>query len=394
MSISTRAMGMPASPIRKLVPYAEAAKRRGTKVFHLNIGQPDIPTPEAFYEFINKKSGKVVAYTQSGGMPVLKEAFSGYYSSWGIDIDPSELIVTTGGSEAILFAFAAIADPGDEIIAVEPFYANYRGFAHLMGLNIVPVTASVENGYRLPEKEEFLRAITPETRGIIVSNPSNPTGVVYTEEELQRLVDIAKENNIYLIVDEVYREFVFDNREAGTILKLDSSDNIIVVDSVSKRYSACGARIGALVTKNKEIISTVTKFAQARLAPPAISQMGTVGLLTKDREYMKSVKDEYESRRNVVFAELSKIEGVTLHKPQGAFYVSVKLPVDDSEEFVKWMLTDFSLDGETVMVAPLGGFYGTENAGKSEIRIAYVLEKEKLRKACHILAKGLEAYNK
>jgi len=394
MKISRRAEKMPASPIRKLVPYAEKAKERGIKVYHLNIGQPDIPTPEIFFRYLRKNLGDVVAYSHSAGIIELRRAFLNYYASFGVELTEDEVIVTNGGSEAVIFAMAAIADPGDEIVVIEPFYANYKGFASLLNIKLVPVRAEVSNGYRLPPKERFEEAITSKTRAILFSNPSNPTGVVLTSSEIDTLIQFAEKHNLFLISDEVYREFAFDGRESISLLKHYKSERVIMTDSLSKRYSACGTRIGLFATHNRQIYDAAMKFAQARLSPPTVAQLGAVGLLELGKEYTDKIKNEYQLRRDVVFEELSKIPGVLLTKPEGAFYVSVALPVDDAERFVKWMLTDFNDSGETVMVAPLSGFYATEGSGKKEIRIAYVLERKKLKRACELLRKGIEGYNR
>jgi aspartate aminotransferase len=393
MNLSERALNMQASPIRKLIPYAEQAKKAGKKVLHLNIGQPDLETPKAFFDYIEKNKPEVVAYTHSAGLIELREAFSAYYNKNNIPFTSEDIIVTNGGSEAIIFALAAIADPGDEVIVIEPFYANYKGFSEMINVKLVPVRALPETGYAVPPTEEFEKVVTNKTKGIIFSNPSNPTGAVYSEEELKRIVDFAKKHDLFIISDEVYREFTFDGTKHISTMAFGEYDRTIVVDSVSKRYSACGARIGVFATKNKDLYNQVMKMAQSRLCPPAIAQIGTIGLLEMDDSYIEEVYKEYDKRRLAVYEELSKIEGAVFEKPKGAFYVSVKLPVDDSEEFVKWVLTDFSIDNTTVMVAPLSGFYATEGAGKQEIRIAYVLESDKLKFATHILAEAVKAYN-
>ncbi|MBN2218722.1 MAG: pyridoxal phosphate-dependent aminotransferase [Kosmotogaceae bacterium] len=394
MKISQRGTFMPSSPIRKLVPFSQKAKDRGVKVYHLNIGQPDIQTPKVFYDYVNKLSDSVVSYSPSDGIKELKEAFSKYFRSWEIDVSADELLVTSGGSEAILFALAAVADPGDEIMLIEPFYANYKGFANMLGLKVRAATSRILDGYRLPDDEELSRALTGRTRAILFSNPSNPTGVVYTEDELRRLIEFARRNDLYVICDEVYREIVFDGIKPSSIMTIDSGQDIIIVDSISKRFSSCGARIGCVATKNNEVYKTMMKFAQARLSPPTIAQLGTIGLLTLGKEYTDSVRREYELRRDVVFEELSKIDGIDMQKPSGAFYISVKLPVENAEEFVKWMLTDFSYNGSTVMVAPLEGFYSSEGLGRNEVRIAYVLSSEKMKIAIQVLALGLKEYNR
>jgi aspartate aminotransferase len=394
MQISERGRLMPASPIRKLVPFAQQAKKRGITVYHLNIGQPDIPTPEVFYDYVRKLSEPVVSYSPSDGILQLREAFSGYFNSWGIEISPDELLVTSGGSEAIMFALGAIADPDDEVMLIEPFYANYKGFASFLSIRTTAATSQIYYGYRLPPSNELEKAVTPKTKAILFSNPSNPTGVVYTEDELKRLIDFARRHSLYIICDEVYREIVFDGIKPTSIMALDRGEDIIVVDSISKRFSSCGARIGCVATKNRELRATMMKFAQARLSPATVEQHGTVGLLSLGKDYTDVVRAEYEKRRDAVYSELSKIEGIEMHKPSGAFYISVKLPVDNAEDFVKWMLTDFSCDGNTVMVAPLEGFYSTTGLGISEVRIAYVLSAEKMKFACHLLEKGLKEYRK
>lgn len=394
MSISLRGSHMPASPIRKLVPFAEEAHSRGVEIYHLNIGQPDIITPDSFYDLIRKASPEVVAYTHTAGIIELREAFCRYFRRWSLDFDPSHTLVTAGASEAIIFALGAIADPEDEIIVIEPYYANYKGFASMLGIKLKAVTSTIKNGYRLPSKEEFEAALSEKTKAVLFSHPSNPTGTVYSPEELERLTTFAKEKGLFLIADEVYRELVFDGRESGSVANYDDSDRIILIDSVSKRFSACGARIGSLTTRNNQVIDTCLKFAQARLCPPAVSQVGAVGLLGLPESYTDQIRKEYENRRNVVFDELSQIPGLEMQLPEGALYISVKLPVENAEDFVKWMLTDFAVDGKTVMVAPLEGFYETTGAGKSEIRIAYVLSVEKLRDACRLIKLGIEEYSK
>ncbi|MBO8160439.1 MAG: pyridoxal phosphate-dependent aminotransferase [Thermosipho sp. (in: Bacteria)] len=391
--ISKRALNVPASPIRRLVPFADEAKKKGIHVYHLNIGQPDIETPPQWFEYIEKFKTKVVSYTHSQGILPLREKFSEYYKKWDINIEPDEIIVTNGGSEAIMFALGVVCDPNDEVIVIEPFYANYAGFAAYLNVKLVPVTTTPENGYRMPTKEEFEKVITSKTKAILFSNPSNPTGVVYTKEELQILVDIALEHNLVIISDEVYREFAFDDKKAISAYEFEEiHDRLIIVDSVSKRYSACGARIGTFLTKNKNFYSAALKFAQARLSPTEITQYGTIGLLNSEESYIQNVINEYKKRRDVAFEEIKKIPGVIAHKPEGAFYLAAKLPVNNAEEFIKWMLSNFSIDNKTTMVAPLSGFYATPNLGTSEIRIAYVLDSEKIKDAIKILAKGIEKY--
>ncbi|SHH58393.1 pyridoxal phosphate-dependent aminotransferase [Thermosipho atlanticus] len=393
--ISSRALRVPASPIRRLVPFADKAKKKGIHVYHLNIGQPDIETPSEWYKYIEKFKNKVVAYTHSQGILPLREKFAEYYRKWNIEVMPDEIIVTNGGSEAIMFALGVVCDPEDEVIVIEPFYANYAGFAAYLNVKLVPVTATPENGYRMPKKSDFEKVITPKTKAILFSNPSNPTGVVYTREEIQTIVEIAKENDLVIISDEVYREFAFDNKNSISAFEFNEiHDRLIIVDSVSKRYSACGARIGTFITKNKNFYSAALKLAQARLSPAEITQYGTIGLLNSSEEYMKKVMKEYEKRRDVAYEEIKKIPGVIAHKPEGAFYLSAKLPVDNAENFIKWMLSKFNVDGKTTMVAPLSGFYATPNFGLKEIRIAYVLDSEKIKDAIKIMAKGIEEYNK
>lgn len=393
MKLSQRAVEAPASPIRRLIPYAEEAAKRGKKIYYLNIGQPDIPTPPVYFEYAERYKPSVVAYTHSAGLLELREAFTRYYSKFGIIVNPSQIIVTNGGSEAVIFAMSVVADPGDEIIVLEPFYANYAGFAHQLGIKLVPVRTYPEDGYSVPRKEKFLEAIGPKTRAVIFSNPCNPTGSVYDEDQLRTILDVAIEKDLFIISDEVYREFVFDGYKAISMLTFEEADDrIILVDSISKRYSACGARIGTFVTKNKELYAAALKFAQARLCPSMTSQYATIGLLTLDENYVEQMRLEYQARRDVVYEELSKIEGAVFRKPHGAFYIAAKLPVDNTENFVKFMLKDFEVDGKTTMVAPLDGFYITPGAGVDEMRIAYVLDCDKLRDAVKILALGIRAY--
>lgn len=393
MKLSQRAVEAPASPIRRLIPYAEEAAKRGKKIYYLNIGQPDIPTPPVYFEYAEKYKPSVVAYTHSAGLFELREAFTRYYSKFGIIVNPSQIIVTNGGSEAVIFAMSVVADPGDEIIVLEPFYANYAGFAHQLGIKLVPVRTYPEDGYSVPRKEKFLEVIGPKTKAVIFSNPCNPTGSVYDEDQLRTILDVAIEKDLFIISDEVYREIVFDGYKAISMLTFNGAeDRIILVDSISKRYSACGARIGTFVTKNKELYAAALKFAQARLCPSMTSQYATIGLLTLDENYVEQMRLEYQARRDVVYEELSKIEGAVFRKPHGAFYIAAKLPVDNTENFVKFMLKDFEVDGKTTMVAPLDGFYITPGAGIDEMRIAYVLDCDKLRDAVKILALGIKAY--
>lgn len=394
MNFSQRVLNMQQSPIRKLIPFADEAKKKGKKVYHLNIGQPDLETPKEFFDAIKEMPSNVIAYSHSAGIMELREAFAKYYQDMNIGFNAEDLMITTGGSEAIVFAFSAICDPEDEIIVIEPFYANYRGFAEMLNIKLKAVRAIPENGYAVPPVEEFEKALTSKTKAIIFSNPSNPTGAVYTKEELKQIVDFAKKHDLYIISDEVYKEFTFDGTSHTSIMEFEDKERFIVVDSISKRYSACGVRIGVFATKNKELYNQAMKFAQSRLCSPVVAQWGTVGILNNvSKAYIEEMKAEYQKRRDIVYEELTKIEGLSFEKPQGSFYVSVKVPVDSTEEFIKFMLTDFDIDGETVMVAPLNGFYSTEGAGVQELRIAYVLEEKALRRACYILAEGIKAYN-
>jgi len=392
--ISKRAIETPASPIRRLVPYSDAAEKKGIYVYHLNIGQPDIKTPKIWYEYIDKYKPEVVAYTHSQGIYELREAFASYYARHDINVSADEITITNGGSEAIMFALGVVCDPGDEVLTIEPFYANYLGFATYLSVKLVPVTAHPEDGYRLPSMEAFEKALTPKTKAIIFSNPSNPTGTVYTYEEVKQIIEFAKRHDLVIISDEVYREFTFDGRKHVSAFHFDGiEDRLIMVDSISKRYSACGARIGMLVTKNKEFSKGVLKFAQARLCPAETTQYGAIGLLSLGDEYTNSVRDEYQKRRDATYEAMKEIPGVVVHKPEGAFYLAAKLPVANAEDFIIWMLQEFNINGKTTMASPLSGFYVTSGAGLSEIRIAYVLESEKLREAVEVLGKGIEKYN-
>lgn len=385
---------MPASPIRKLAPLAEAAKARGTRVLHLNIGQPDIETPACMRDRLRELDTKVLEYSPSTGTPEFLRSLQQYYERrLGQRLAPNQILATTGGSEAILFAFLACANEGDDVMVVEPFYANYKAFTTMAGLNIVPVLSRGRDGFHLPPREVFERALTPRTRMLILCNPSNPTGVVYTREELERIADFCRDHDLFLISDEVYREFVYDGRRAVSALELpDSDDFAIVVDSLSKRYSACGIRLGALVTRNAEVYDACLRMAQGRLSPPGIAQFIAVGAESLGDEYTTEMVDEYRRRRDVLYEGLHSIPGVELRHPEGAFYCMPKLPVDDAEAFASWLLTDFSHDGATVMLAPASGFYASP-LGKSEVRLAYVLNVDDLRRAVEVLRAGLERYN-
>jgi len=395
LNISNRGKTVPESPIRKLIPYSDDAKRRGIKVYHLNIGQPDIPTPEPMMNVFKNTDIKVVAYGPSGGIYEYVDNLAKYYQRNGIDAKKEDIIVTTGGSEAIIFTLMAVMDTGDEVIIPEPFYTNYNGFAVMAGVKIVPLTTKPETGFALPPKKEIVKKITSKTKALMINNPGNPTGVVYTKEEMEVLREIVLEHNLFLLSDEVYREFTFDGSKHISIFHLkDIEDRAVIMDSISKRYSACGARVGAIVSKNKEIISSVLKFGQARLCPPTMEQLAANAALKLGDEFFDEMIGEYQNRRDVVFEELMKIDGVVCDKPKGAFYCVPKLPVDDTEKFCVFMLKDFNLNGETVMVSPAAGFYATSGLGKNEIRIAYVLNCKDLKKAMKILRKGIEEYNK
>ena len=394
--LSRRAVEMPASPIRRLVPHADKAKARGIKVYHLNIGQPDIETPAEMMAGYHNFNTKVLSYGPSQGLPEYIAALVEYYRRVGITVETRDVIVTTGGSEAIAFAFDAVADAGDEIIVPEPFYTNYSGFAATACLKLVPVTCRAENGFALPPKTDFERAITPRTRAVIYSSPGNPTGAVYTRAELEMLRDLCLERGLYLIGDEAYREFIYDeDTEHTSVMNLQGlEDRAILVDSVSKRYSACGARGGCIVCRNRELMGAILKFGQARLCPPTVDQVAATAALNVPDKYFKDVRHEYQSRRDVVCESLSKIPGVVCQKPRGAFYVVARLPIRDAEEFAIFMLDEFNLDGETVMVAPADGFYATPGKGKDEVRIAYVLNCADLDRSMRILAAGITAYNR
>ncbi|CEP81452.1 pyridoxal phosphate-dependent aminotransferase [Paraclostridium sordellii] len=393
MNFSNRVISMQSSPIRKLVPYATSAKERGIKVYHLNIGQPDIKTPKGFFEAINKFNSNVLEYAVSQGLPELIDAMINYYSAYNMHFEKDEILITNGGSEALLFAMMATCDPGDNILVPEPFYTNYNGFSSSVNIVVKPITTHPENGFHLPDKSDILSKIDKNTKAILISNPGNPTGTVYTKEEVYMLADIAKENNLWIIADEVYREFVYDSLDYISFGNIDEiKDRVIIVDSVSKRYSACGARIGSLASKNKDFIHEVLKLCQGRLCVATLDQVGSVELYKTPKTYFKEVNDEYKKRRDVLYNELMKVEGVICEKPTGAFYILAKLPIENAEDFVIWMLNEFHVDGETVMACPAEGFYATKGLGKSEIRLAYILNEHDLKKAATILKQGLEKY--
>ena len=384
---------MAESPIRKLVPYAEAAKKRGIQVIHLNIGQPDIKSPKQALDAVRNHSVEVLEYSRTEGSEVYREKLARYYGSKDILIGPGEIVVTTGGSEALAFAMGCVADFGDEIIIPEPFYANYNGFATASGVKVVPVVSSLESNFALPPIEAFEEHITPRTRAILVCNPGNPTGYLYSREEIRKLAALVKKHDLFLIADEVYREFTYDGKTHHSILCEEGLEaNAIMVDSVSKRYSMCGARIGCLVSRNREIIQTAIKFAQARLSPPTFALMASEAALDTPQSYFDEVIREYTKRRDLLLEALSAIEGVTVARPSGAFYCMAALPVEDADDFAQWLLEHFSHEGETVMVAPAAGFYATEGLGRNEVRIAYVLEKERLLRSVSLLSRALKSY--
>jgi len=385
---------MPASPIRKLVPYAENAKEKGINVFHLNIGQPDIKTPQVALDAIKNNAIEVLAYSRSEGSDEYRTKLANYYQLNNIDVSKEDIIVTTGGSEALLFAMGTIADYGDEIIIPEPFYANYNGFSTASGVKVVPVNSSIENGFALPDISEFEKLITPKTKAILICNPGNPTGYLYSKDEIEKLAAIVKKHDLFLIADEVYREFVYDesDKHHSILNNFGLEDYAIIIDSVSKRYSMCGARIGCMVSKNKEVMQTAMKFAQARLSPPTYAQIASEAALETPQNYFDEVIVEYKERRDILIAELQKIDGVIVSKPKGAFYCVAQLPIDDADDFAQWILEHFEDNKETVMVAPASGFYSTKGQGKNQIRIAYVLKKEDLIRSVEIIKLALEKY--
>jgi len=393
-SISIKGKNMPESPIRKLVPYAEKAIKKGIKVFHLNIGQPDIKTPDCALKAIKNNTVEVLSYSRSEGSEEYRQKIADYYSKKDINVTSNDIIVTTGGSEALLFAIGSITDPDDEIIIPEPFYANYNGFSTASGVKIVPVISKIEDNFALPPIEEFEKLISSNTKAILICNPGNPTGYLYSKEEIKKLAGIVKKHDIFLIADEVYREFVYDNAQHQSVLSnFGLENNAIIVDSVSKRYSMCGARIGCLVSKNKEVISTALKFAQARLSPPTFAQIASEAALETPQSYFDEVIVEYKDRRDTLIKELKKIEGVKVATPKGAFYCVAELPIDNADKFAQWLLEDFNVDNKTVMVAPAAGFYSTKGFGTNQVRIAYVLKKQDLIKSVEILKAAIKKYN-
>jgi aspartate aminotransferase len=392
-TISAKGQSMPESPIRKLVPFAEQAEKAGKKVLYLNIGQPDIATPQVALDAVRNIQRSVIEYSHSAGFASYRNGLAEYYKSSGIDIDADEILVTTGGSEALIFGFLSCFNPGDEVIIPEPFYANYNGFTNIAGVKITPVTAKIEKGFALPDIEDFEDLITEKTKGIIICNPGNPTGYLYSKEELDQLKEIVSKHDLYLFADEVYREFCYDGAKPFSVMNLEGIEqNVILVDSVSKRYSMCGARIGAMISRNKEIISTALKFAQARLSPPTLAQIASEAALKTPQSYFTEVIEEYVERRDIMVDGLNAIEGVFCPKPKGAFYCVAKFPVDSTEKFCQWLLQDFDYNGKTVMMAPASGFYATKGLGQNEARIAYVLEKNSLRDAVDCLREALKVY--
>ncbi len=391
--ISDKGMAMPSSPIRKLVPYAEAAKGRGVKVYHLNIGQPDIKTPEIALDAVKNLKDDVIAYSHSAGNISYRKKLTQAYKKFDIHITEDEILVTTGGSEAITIAFMSTLNTGDEVIVPEPFYANYNGFAIQTGVIIKPITSSIKNDFALPSIDEFEKLITKKTKGIVICNPNNPTGYLYSKDELFRLAEIIKKHDLYLYTDEVYREFCYDGNEHLSAMNLQGLEqNVIMMDSVSKRYSMCGVRVGCLISKNKDVMTTAMKFAQARLCPPSFGQLAAEAAIETPKEYFDEVYTEYIARRDFMVTELNKIEGVYCPNPKGAFYTVVKLPIDDSDKFAQWILEDFEFNKQTVMMAPATGFYNTPGLGKNEVRIAYVLKIEDLKNAIETLKHALEVY--
>jgi aspartate aminotransferase len=393
-SISQRGIDTPASPIRKLAPYADQAKKNGMKVYHLNIGQPDIRTPKVFFDAIHNFKSEVVAYNPSNGLLPLRQSLARYYQRVGLEqVTAEDIMVCTGGSEAVLFSIMAVTSPGDEIVIFEPFYPNYNGFAKMAGVTLAPVATQSENCYHLPPLNEIEEKISPNTRAILINSPNNPTGTIFTKEEMDQIKDIALKHGLFVLSDEVYREFTFDGKHTSILSYPELSKQAILIDSLSKRYSVCGARVGCIVSKHTEIMETVLKFGQARLCPPTLEQVGASALIETGDKYFSEMISEYRHRRDTIYEVLTDIPGVVCGKPEGAFYTMVTFPVDDMEDFARWILTDFNVDGETTMIAPGSGFYASPGKGKQEARIAYVLHSEDIKKAIHILKEGLSVYN-
>ena len=395
MKISNRALEMNFSPIRKLIPLADEAEKRGIKVYRLNIGQPNIVTPDSFFEGLNNYKEKIVTYSDSKGILKLRESFVKSYKLSGIDIDEEDILITQGGSEAILFVLMAICNEGDEVLIPEPFYSNYSSFSTFAGAKVRAIPTTIENSFHLPTQEEIEKLITPKTRAIMFSNPVNPTGTVYTKEEILMIGEIAKKHNLYIIADEVYRQFVYDNIDYTSIMKMDDlKDRVILVDSISKHYSACGARIGLIASKNHELMNYILKFCQARLCVSTIEQHAAANLINTMDSYLEDVKLKYKSRRDLLFGYLQKIPGIVCSKPEGAFYIFAKLPIDNAEKFAKWLLTDYSYDGKTILIAPGPGFYQTEGRGEQEVRFSFCTNIDDIENAMIVLRRALEEYNK
>lgn len=392
LQISKRGIEMPASPIRKLVPFAEAAKKRGTKVYHLNIGQPDIETPKMVLDAVRHSDFKVLEYSHSAGNESYRKKLVGYYKSVGIDVNEKQIIITTGGSEAILFGFMACLDAGDEVIIPEPFYANYNGFAVEAGVTVVPITSHIENGFALPPIEAIEAKITPRTKAIVICNPNNPTGYLYSAAEMEQLKSIILKHNLYLFSDEAYREFCYEGTQISALHLTGVDDHVVIMDTISKRYSACGGRIGAFITKNQALLDATMKFAQARLSPPSFAQIVGEAAIDLPANYFDDTKAEYKSRRDLIVTRLNAMEGVFCPNPGGAFYAMAKLPIDDADTFCQWLLEDFAFENQTVMLAPATGFYGTPGLGKQEVRLAYVLNLEDINKAMDCLEAALKTY--
>lgn len=393
MNYSSRITSVESSPVRKLIPVADKAKAKGKKVYHLNIGQPDIKTPKAFFEAVRNFSGDILTYSPSNGIPEMIDAVIPYYRNYNMELSREDILVTNGGSEALLFTLMSLFDKGDDIVVPEPFYANYYTMFKVLEINVVPISTRVEDGFHLPSKSEIEKIITEKTKAILISNPGNPTGTAYTREEMNTIAAIAKEKNLFIISDEVYREFVYDDLDYasfGTIKEIE--DKVIIIDSVSKRYSACGARVGLIVSKNKEFIAQAFKLCEVRLSVAELEQVGAAALYKTPQSYLEEVNQEYKKRRDIVFEALSSMEGVVCRKPEGAFYYMAKLPVDDAEKFVIWLLEEFDINGETLMMAPANGFYATEGRGVDEVRIAYILNETDLSKAMEILKEALKKY--
>ncbi|MDP1844703.1 MAG: pyridoxal phosphate-dependent aminotransferase [Sediminibacterium sp.] len=392
LAISNRGIAMPASPIRKLVPYAEAAKKRGTKVYHLNIGQPDIETPKAILDAVRHSDFKVLEYSHSAGNESYRKKLVEYYKTVGITVNHQQIIVTTGGSEAIQFGFMACLDAGDEVIIPEPFYANYNGFAIAAGVKVVPITSRIEQGFALPPIADFEEKITAKTKAIVICNPNNPTGYLYSKAEMEQLKELILKHNLYLFSDEAYREFCYGGEQVSAMHLTGVDDHVVIMDTISKRYSACGGRIGAFVTKNQQVLDAVMKFAQARLSPPSFAQIAGEAAIDLPADYFDTTKAEYKLRRDLIVKRLNAMEGVFCPNPGGAFYAMAKLPINDSDEFCQWLLESFSFENQTVMLAPATGFYGTPGLGKQEVRLAYVLNLQDINKAMDCLEAAIKVY--